>query len=612
MPIALFPELTTTLAKVGASLFPWERLTTLEEQILRRARSAFLVHWFGTGLPERRLSLLIAIDNIAELRARYALVKRSMPGPLPEMNLLRPIAGMAGFAAGLFFSPSGVFLFAPYIHRLFDFLTDSWWGPPASMIYSLLNWAMPLLGPGVLIGVIAPLLLAYTLGVALGGDRRSRAIVRLVGDVTMLADAFLVFWRQVTGPEEDIQNPVVKGIVVILRRFAALFAQVLGFAALLVTRLLPLVPNLIEQFRAAMALGEAVVATVRDVTRGLMDALMSPFAAGGGLSAILTTVMDAFKALPVLLLDHVRAAIDDVLTVFRAAYDSFNHLLGNYISGVGDRIVAGFGQTPLGQMISRIQELVALVPQLFRAFRAIPETPSGEPATNLEEQEESMRNPWLILSDALLWGTAGVLENAANVIRSVRRLRLPTTPSSSIPALPSMPTLPDTAALRAGIGLPGPIDFAAQARRLLEEARAAQGRAEVPAALLRRPASQFAAERARQQALGPPVLSERETQLREAVYLAVGRVLPPALRVYAPRLHNLFQQIDALLYGGGEPPNPSPEMPQLELSDSGLLRPVVEVLTIRSSGGFAPDLRAFRDLVVEAMERQTYLAPDAA
>jgi hypothetical protein len=53
-------------------------------------------------------------------------------------------------------------------------------------------------------------------------------------------------------------------------------------------------------------------------------------------------------------------------------------------------------------------------------------------------------------------------------------------------------------------------------------------------------------------------------------------------------------------------------MPQLELSDSGLLRPVVEVLTIRSSGGFAPDLRAFRDLVVEAMERQTYLAPDAA
>jgi hypothetical protein len=122
----------------------------------------------------------------------------------------------------------------------------------------------------------------------------------------------------------------------------------------------------------------------------------------------------------------------------------------------------------------------------------------------------------------------------------------------------------------------------------------------------------FAAERVRLQELGPPLLSAREMQMRDAIYLAVGRVLPPALRVHAPRLQALFGRIDAILYGVEEPPGPAPELPQLDLPDSGRLRPVVGMLTIRSRGGFAPDLRAFRDMVVNAMERQTYMAPDAA
>lgn len=612
MPIALFPELTRTLAKVGAALAPWDRLATLEEQILRRARAAFLAHWFGPGVPERQLSLFITIANIAEFRSRYALVRRSMPGPLPAMNLLRPIAGMAGFATGLFFSPSGVFLVAPHIRSLFDMLTDSWWGTPASLMYSLvLNWVMPLLGPGLIIGLGAPLLLAWALGATLSGDRRSRAIVRLTGDAAMLIDAFLGFWAQITGPEEQIRNPVVRGIMVLLRRFSALFAHALGFVALMVTRLLPLIPNLIAQYRAALGLGNAVVDAVRDIATGFFDALREPFTEGAGLRAILTSVLDAFFALPGQLVSLVREAINDALSEFQAAFETLNRMLGTYIGGLRDRIVAAFEQTPVGQMISRIRELVALVPQLTGEFTAIPSVGSGGAPTDWVDVDDTLRSWWMEGLTGGVFGP-GLGTRVSDLIGSVRRIRLPATPSVSVPDLPSAPTLPSTPALRSEIGLPAPDDFASEARRMLADARAARAGAELPEALLRRPASAFAEERRRLARLGRPTLSERDLRLRDAIFLAVGRVLPPALRIHAPRLRALFEQIDEQLYGVTPSERPAEQMPQLELPDSGRLRPVVEVLTIRSTGGFAPDLRAFRDLVVDAMERQTYLAPDAA
>lgn len=608
MPIALYPELTKTWTKIGASLSPWERLTTLEEQLLRRARSAFLVHWFGPGIPERRLSLLIFIDNIAEFRARYALVKRSMPGASPEMNLLLPLAGMAGLAAGMFFSPSGIFLVAPYIHELFELLTDGWWGPPASMMYSLvLNWVMPLLGPGLMIGLGAPLFLAFALGAALSGEQRSRAIVRLLGDSAMLIDAFLEFWRQVSGPEEKIRNPLVRAVVVVLRRFAALFAQVLGFAALLVTRLLPLIPNLIAQFRAALSLGRAVTATLVDIARGFIDSLMTPFTQGRGIRRIFSSIFETFSALLPLMMTHITATLSDMISDLRNAYDFFNQALTRYIAGISDRLASAFKQTPVGRMVNRITALVQLVPRLRRVFRNIPEGAAGEP-TDWGAVDENLRGWWNALAGGVVG--PGLGERVADLIQTIRGIRLPSPPSLELPPLPSAPRMPDSPALRAEIGLPGPIDFSAEARRLLNNARATQ--APVPASLLSRPTSVLAAERARLQALGPPVLSEREIQLRDIIYLAVGRVLPPALRIYAPRLHTLFQRMDTLLYNRPAPTQSAPEeLPQLDLSAPVRIRPKVQILTIRSNGGFAPDLRAFRDLVVEAMERQTYLSPNA-
>lgn len=607
MPIALYPELTTSLSKVGGALSSWNRLTLIEEQILRRARSAFLTKWFGPGVPERRLSLYMHIANIEEFRTRYALVKRSMPGPLPEMNLLRPIAGMAGFATGLFFSPAGVVLFAPHIKSMFDMLTDSWWGDPASLIYSVvINWLMPILAPLLAGGLVAPALIIFAIAAALSGDRRSRAIHRLLGDSAMLIDAFLTFWEQITGPTDDIKNPVVKGIMKVLNRFSALFAQVLGFVAILITRFMPLIPNLIAQYRAALSLGLAVVDAIKDIISGFMQTLLAPFTGPNGILGILTSILDAFMSLPAVLIQHVRELISGTFIELRAAFDTLNQLLGSYIKGLGDRIISAFKQTPVGQMVDRIEELLSLVPQLTGAFRNI------ETAESEEEEDEDptdLRGWWINAGAGGVFGP-GLVEQVADIIDAVGQISLPDAPSLEIPEVPSVPTVPNSAALRTEIGLPGPIDFTEEANQMLARARQQQAGAVLSDALLERPNSAFAAERRRLRELGP-TLDDVGLQLRDAIFLAVGRVLPPALRIYAPRVRALFQQLDERLYGV-DSENTGPEMPQQELTDSGQLRPIVGMLTIRSAGGFAPDLRAFRDNVVQAMQRQTYLAPDAA
>jgi hypothetical protein len=100
--------------------------------------------------------------------------------------------------------------------------------------------------------------------------------------------------------------------------------------------------------------------------------------------------------------------------------------------------------------------------------------------------------------------------------------------------------------------------------------------------------------------------------MRDAIYLAVGRVLPAALRVHAPALREAFDALDCKIHDMDPTAGPLPDHPQIELRDSGLLRPVVGMLTIRSQGGFAPDLRVFSDLVMAALQQQTYRAANSA
>ena len=100
--------------------------------------------------------------------------------------------------------------------------------------------------------------------------------------------------------------------------------------------------------------------------------------------------------------------------------------------------------------------------------------------------------------------------------------------------------------------------------------------------------------------------------MRDLIYLVVGRILPPALRVYAPDVRDAFDKLDEKIYGKKAQKKPAAErLPLLELEDNGRLRPVVTRLTLRAKDGNEPDLQAFRDMVLEAMKGQAYLAPAA-
>jgi hypothetical protein len=608
MPIALLPELAKALTNVGGRLTPWNILAQLEEQLLRRARGAFLVRWFGRTVPERRLSLHIAIVNITDLRARYQQAKRSLPGPLPELNLFGPIAGAAGVAAGLFASPTGSILFAPYLHDVFAEMPERWWRDPLAMFYALVgNWIMPLAGPGLAVGLLAPVGILAAVALSIKGDRTSHLAIRLLGEVALLIDAFLGFWDQFQGPVEEIRNPLVRGIMQVLGRVATVFAHLLGAAGLLLVRLAPLIPNLVDQFRAALALGEAVVATLGEIISDLFDTLMAPFLAGRGILDTLMVIYGSILALPARMLDTVKTLLDGALSDFGMAFSTIATLIADYVSGVMDRIVSAFHMTPLGWTIDRITAIVALMPQFIRAMRNAPRMDAPVP-----EQRGWAGRAWDWttgqVEDAAAYAATGGLTGEVNdLIDAFGALRMPGLPELDLPEFPALPTLPDTWVL--GGTEPAVPDFGAEARRLLDEARAAAG--PEPAEFLRHPPSGFAAERRALDAAGPPVLDATERGLRDMIYLAVGRVLPAALRIQAPAVRAIFDEIDATLYPDA-PQDPHPDHPQQILPDSGRLQPQVAKLTIRASHRFAaPDLRVFRDRLVEVMGTQGYHVLDA-
>ena len=608
MPISLLPGLTAALAETARQLANWERLAPLEEQILRRGRGAFLVRWFGPLVPEKRLGLHIGIFNIEELKGRYELVRRSMPSRATALNLTGPLAGIAGVAIGMTMSLPGSILLAPYLHDLFDLLDDAWWKTPATLLYTVLgNWVMPVLGPLASGAVGIPVLGALAIGSVLGGDPSVRGSYELLGSAAMMIDAFLGFWAQIAGPLDQIRNPVVRAMVEIAQRFAELFAQLLGFVSIVVVHVLPLVPHMVAQFRALKDLGEAIFAVVSDAVTSLVSALMAPFVAGFGIEAFLRGLFAVFAALPGKIIDAVAALIDDSKLELQFVALRIKIRLGLWIIGLADRIVAAWKETPLSKLIERLKVLNALRPEITEEFLTIHSMPA-EKGTDWDDIEATLRSRWINVLQGTIGPTVG--DRLADTIAAVRAVKIPGLPDLTIPELPTLPSLPDASKFKLENRSPATVDFGAEATRLWTEAKASEAIRRLPTAITRRPVSAFKDLLAANPAPSAPDV--RALSMRDAIYLAVGRVLPAALRVHAPALREAFDALDCKIHDMDPTAGPLPDHPQIELRDSGLLRPVVGMLTIRSQGGFAPDLRVFSDLVMAALQQQTYRAANSA
>ena len=607
MPIALLPELTRLLVRVGRVLSPWSRLAFLEEQVLRRARSAFLVHWFGTSVPERDLHLHVAIRNIEALRLRYLAVERSMPGASTELNLLGPLAGMGGLIVGMAMSPTGWILVARYAYRIFDRLVGGTTGGVFGLIYRLLGYA---LAPVLVIGIGLPVALAGAFGAVLGGGATPRAVYELLGEAAMLIDAVVRFWDVLTGPRSAVRNPLLRRILDVLDRFAGLFAQVIGVAALLVTRVARLIPHLVDEFRAFGGLLDAVIDALSEILSNLGAQIAAPFVRPPNLLTILDRVFDSFASLPERVAAEITGLITAATNALTTGFAAISAAIATFVSGLRARLVAAFNETAVGMLLTRIDRLRALVPALRDALAAIPPTPPEEPGL-------IPIDPLGDLGDLLLRGieytaSGGLSGSVRDLIESVGRLHFPAPPAITMPAFPPLPVIESLDAIMTRIGRPAGLDATALSERLQAEADAALADRHLPGEVLRDPPSVFARERRELRAtLGVPTLHAREgdmpgdRELRDLLYLAVGRVLPPALRVYAPKVRAMFAEIDSAVYHDPQPPLAHP---MLELEDNGRLRPVVELLTVRAHDADAPDVRAFRDLLLDELRGRSYLA----
>src|SRR5262245_22077801 len=204
--------------------------------VAERLRSAYLVHWFGTALPSVGNALKVGLANMDELRARWMAVGGPQAGATPPVgpNLLEPLLGAGGTLAGIFASPLNGILLTTMIGSL----VDTWW----AKVLAVVNW----LTAGLLMttalslgGVGLPIeLIAY----ALSGQPRE--LFDFLGAAAELAAPLQEFWRQVTGPREAVRNPLLRELLLLGDRIAALVAALLGTFAVLITRVGPLLESL--------------------------------------------------------------------------------------------------------------------------------------------------------------------------------------------------------------------------------------------------------------------------------------------------------------------------------------------------------------------------------
>ena len=232
-----------------------------------------------------------------------------------------------------------------------------------------------------------------------------------------------------------------------------------------------------------------------------------------------------------------------------------------------------FTLTPMGQLAGRVRRVMDLLSAFVVAYKRAPNAPaedSGEPI------QKTLRSWWL--QDL----SGGVSGRVAGILDWIDRFSLPPFPALPAASVPTLPSLPDLGVIQRAHPLPSVPDTGRLIDELAAGAWAKQRILPTPPELLRSPASVFASEQRRLEAAAPlPSFRMDDVRLRDLIYIAVGRILPPALRTYAPDLRALFDRIDEGVYRAKPLTNeqraaqPQLLLPTPDLADSGKLRPVI-------------------------------------
>lgn len=376
MPIALLLTAPVDALRRGIKRWaPWQGLAESEALVLRRWRGRFLTNWFGTALPLAGVTPLVAVANLGELRARLRGMHGRGVGPngrTDDAGLLEPLLAVGGMLVGLLATPLNSVAATGAALRA----GAAWWRCLLAVL------AAPLASVGIsIVGLLGPIGVAWTLGTrALAGDHALFDVMRLGAGI---------------GPA---LQPIFGGI------------------AWLFSRVVPLVPLLVDVALSLRSLMTGIAAMLGDIARSIPDTITALFGPEGAALGALIAGLGGLRHAMTGLTARFRTLRDAVTTAFSPVTSPLRTFASRFVPGDVIR------KHPLVVAVGGFSRIVALT------------KPSSGPAW------------WLTLK-----------KTATD--RAVAAARLLTAMPEAPPPLPAVPTfaaLPTTALTPASAGAPSP------------------------------------------------------------------------------------------------------------------------------------------------------------
>jgi len=589
MPVALLLQNTLRSLSLGArAMGTWGRMVALEELLLERTRGAFMVSWFGTRFPTEGFALRISFANLDALRLRYEAVRSATGEGAPGgLNLTEPGAGMVGMLTGILSSPFPALLV----------------GIAAAVLGE--GWLTKLLGAlhaaslGTLtgaVGVLAfPLAIVGILVLAID-DPRVGQVYGLMGALAELLTAARIFIDQLLGPPEQVRNPLVRAVLGVFDRMAAIFALLLGLAALIFARLQPLILPLVDQAIALYRLFQAVMGVIEVAVFDLIFRLGWLSEGQGSPLAAIDAVVAALMQMATVLSERIGELMDTVVSGITDLGLSLSARVLLFLTAASEALRRAVENHPLGQVLNMA---IAIMPAVISALRAI--------GTMIMA---SLRNAPVI---------GGLLSGSGSSSSSASGGGVTDWLYRQGPPLPPVPTAPAVGAVEVAVG--GRPALSASLDTLLATAEGSPtyvfltDEAMAELARMRSRPDPFRLERLALRDVGGGSAAQQladlraeQLPLRALLAAIVERVLPPAAAPYVRELDDLFRLVDRELFGLPAGTAPRRELPVRALAESDRLRVEVGRLRVRVAGADTAAARAWADSFGAALRAQSYIA----
>lgn len=596
MPLALTLQANARALLAGsARLGAWNRLVSLEALLVARARSAFLVRWFGPRIPLAGSRLRIAIDNLPALRERYLALAEGTRSPrhAEGLDIVQPFANMLGTVASSFVNPltlitilaAGAF---QSFGRIAELLLSFLFGPLLPLI---LVFTGPFLLAPLLFSSPRELVEGYPLALAIGNllphlielfevlDRHFDAVVGNLFDLYVLFTS----GSEPSQPFDLERARSVFAALVPLADSLAVFVPLL-FLSLgwLLARVGPELASLEKVLpaflRYVVSVARAIAAVFADLASGFETFVGS---AKGGLRKVFSSLTLGGRFLKVLgghfegLFDAAKGLIDGE-RIAKAAEGWKKVLTEDLGKAIGKHPVVKF----LDRLVTKIKAVLA---QIGKIAKAAGRVIAGQAGNLVAGPLGKM------LAEQLFDDLMKPSKEPSMMEKLLRFLKT---------------AIPDAEAIRKR--LPGPLTLqdAFPGRLFSEEPP------KVPEALLER---RLLLVRERKLLFTggemQAALDLRERRLRGFLFGVVGSLLPPKVGPYLEQLRAFLRQIDRALDREG----PVSRFPVRAPEDPARLRPKVQKIRLAVRGRNDRDTVArwgqeLREILIE----QAYPAVPAA